>query len=186
MNLLNNLILMEIKYLLLPGYGNSGPEHWQTYFEKNLPNCSRISQKSWEKPICHDWVSAINESLNLQNLENVVIITHSLGGIALAHWATKYQVKIKAAMIVAPPDLDSPWQDLGLESFTPLPNEKISFPTLIVASTNDNWTSVERAKNFAQNWGSELIFIGNAGHINPASGYGHWPDGLILLKNWLE
>jgi predicted alpha/beta hydrolase family esterase len=29
-------------YLIIPGLGNSGPGHWQTYFEQVLPNCSHF------------------------------------------------------------------------------------------------------------------------------------------------
>ena len=51
----------------------------------------------------------------------------------------------------------------------------------MVASSNDPWVSPERAKYFANNWGSEFINIGNAGHINAASGYGRWEKGLEIL-----
>jgi uncharacterized protein len=177
---------MKINYLLLPGFGNSGSEHWQTYFEKILPNCKRIEQKSWEKPVCKDWLIAINEAIIKYPAESVVLISHSMGGIAIAHWAAKFGTKIKAAMIVAPPDLDFPWQDLGLETFAPIPMEKLPFKSLIVASTNDQWATIERSEVFAKNWGSDLIFIGNSGHINTASGFGEWKEGLRILENLIK
>jgi hypothetical protein len=33
----------------------------------------------------------------------------------------------------------------------------------------------------AQGWGSELMDLGEVGHLNPASGFGDWPlaDSLI-------
>ena len=34
----------------------------------------------------------------------------------------------------------------------------------------------------AKAWGAELVDIGNAGHINTASGYGEWPEGERLLQ----
>lgn len=37
---------METNYLIVPGYGNSAAEHWQTYFESVLPNSFRVQQKS--------------------------------------------------------------------------------------------------------------------------------------------
>ncbi len=104
-----------------------------------------------------------------------------MGGIAIAHWAREFNVKIKGAMIVAPPDLDNPWQDLGLESFTPIPLLPFPFSSVIIGSTNDNWATKERTEAFAKNWGSKLIFIGDAGHITAASGFGNWDEGLRLL-----
>lgn len=174
---------METNYLIIPGYGNSGAEHWQTYFETKLSNCARIQQKSWDKPLCNDWVKAINETVMQYNPETVVLVSHSMGGIAIAHWASQFNVKIKGAMIVAPPDLDNPFQDLSLESFTPIPIIKLPFPSVIVASVNDNWTTTARAQTFAENWGSQIIFIGNAGHINATSGYGQWNEGILILKS---
>ncbi len=174
---------MKINYLIVPGYGNSGPDHWQTFFEKTLPNCKRIEQKSWEKPICEDWLMAINQAIIKYPQESVVLISHSMGGIAIAHWAAQFGTKIKAAMIVAPPDLDNPWQDFGLKTFTPIPTQKLPFKSIVVASTNDQWASIETTKVFAKNWGSDLFFIGDAGHINSAIGYGEWNQGLEILKN---
>lgn len=170
------------RYLIIPGYGNSGPEHWQTYFESLLPNSFRILQKSWDKPLLNDWVDAINDSVMECNPETVVLVSHSMGGIAIAHWAKQFNIKIKGAMIVAPPDLDNPFQDLSLESFTPIPIEKLPFPSAVIASTNDSWATKERTQIFAENWVSKLIFIGDAGHINDASGYTNWDEGLAILK----
>lgn len=173
---------METNYLIIPGYGNSGATHWQTYFESVLPNSFRVQQKGWYKTLCTDWVNTINDAVMQYNPETVVLVSHSMGGIAIAHWASRFDIKIKGAMIVAPPDLDNPFQDLSLESFTPIPVTKFPFPSILVASTNDHWTTKERSQIFAKNWESKLIFIGAAGHINAASGYGKWDEGLKLLK----
>lgn len=175
---------MKTVYLILPGYGNSDGAHWQTFFEKMLPNVVRVHQKSWDKPVCEDWIETINEAVKMYDPTNVVLVSHSLGGIAIAHWAAKCKIKIKGAMLVAPPDLDAPWQDLGLESFAPMPLLTFPFPSVVVASTNDNWMFVDRSVFFAEKWGSKLLFIDNAGHINAASGYGKWQEGLDILKTY--
>lgn len=174
---------METNYLIIPGYGNSGSTHWQTYFENNLPNCSRIQQKSWEKPICEDWVENINKVVAQFDPETVVLISHSMGGIALVHWAKRFKTKIKGAMIVAPADVENPFADYPIDSFLPIPMLKLPFPSLLVASTNDNWATNERTQLFAENWGSKLLFIGDAGHMNATSGYGDWSEGITILKN---
>jgi uncharacterized protein len=169
-------------YLIVPGYGNSGPEHWQTYFENKLPRCVRIHQTNWDKPIMEDWVTNINKYVVQYDPETVVLISHSMGGIAIAHWANLYNHKIKGAMIVAPPDLENPFIELPIENFTPIPTTKLPFPSIVVASTNDYWATKERTTLFSQNWGSKLIFIGEAGHINADTGYTHWDEGLKILS----
>lgn len=170
------------QFLIIPGYGNSAPDHWQSYFERVLPGCARVQQKSWDKPEMVDWVNSIHNALMQHTPEETILITHSLGGIALAHWVQKYSIRIKGAMLVAPPDLEFPYQDLSLESFTPIPTSKFPFRSIVVGSSNDPWATMDRTKLFANNWGSELIFIGNAGHINVDSGHTRWHEGVQILR----
>ncbi len=170
------------KYFTLPGYGNSGSAHWQTYFESQLSNCQRIEQDSWDHPNLDAWVNRIEEVLQNEDLSHTILITHSLGGMALLHWVKRFNKTVKAAFIVAPPDLEIPYEDLGLGAIPPIPSSPLPFPSLVVGSTNDHWMSLERTQHFAQAWGSELVVLENAGHINGDSGYGQWDEGLELLK----
>jgi uncharacterized protein len=169
-------------YFIVPGLGNSGPEHWQTFFEKSGDNFKRIEQQEWEAPNCKDWIETIDKVISGYDLSTVILIAHSLGCCTVAHWAMRYNKKIKGALLVAPSDLEAPAYTFSAEGFSPIPESKINFPTIVVASENDPWVSLQRAKFFAANWGSELINIGNAGHINTASGYGEWDKGLTILK----
>lgn len=169
-------------YLIVPGLGNSGPEHWQTYFESTGDNFQRINQVEWDAPICDEWVETIDRKVASFDLDTVVLIGHSLGCSTIAHWAKKYQRQIKGALLVAPSDLEAPQYTFPAVGFAPIPLNKINFKTIVVASANDIWVSLERAKFFADNWGSEFINIGDAGHINVASGHTSWNEGLELLK----
>ena len=171
-----------VKFFTIPGYGNSGEDHWQSNFELELDNISRINQESWDHPICEDWVNEINKAVGGKDISETIIITHSLGGIALAHWANQYNKKIKGALIVAPPDLENPYEELNLGSFTPLPLKELPFPSILVCSSSDNWATLERSRLFAVSWGSRLIVLNNAGHINPDSGYNKWEHGLEILE----
>jgi predicted alpha/beta hydrolase family esterase len=57
---------------------------------------------------------------------------------------------------------------------------------MVVASSEDEYAPFERSKRFASAWGSEFVNIGAAGHINAASGYGPWPEGLRMLKDFVQ
>ena len=173
---------MKTIFYTIPGYGDSDSEHWQTYFETRLDNCQRIVQDNWTEPILGEWIERIDKTLNDKNLSDVILITHSLGGIALVHWVKKYGKVIKGALIVAPPDIDYPYEDLGLETFTPIPHINLPFPSILVCSSNDNWMNLERAKHFANSWGSELVILKNAGHVSGDDGFKYWDDGLEILK----
>jgi uncharacterized protein len=169
-------------YFIIPGLGNSGPEHWQTYFEKSGDRFQRINQKEWDAPDCADWVDAIDKAISNFDLSRVVLIGHSLGCVTIAHWANRYHKKIKGDLLVAPSDIENPVYTFPATGFAPVPTEKINFKTIVAASADDPWVSLDRAKFFAQGWGSDFIDIGKAGHINAASGFGEWKQGLEILK----
>ena len=69
----------------------------------------------------------------------------------------------------------------AVASFAPVPLERLPFPSIVVASSDDPYVSLERAEAFARGWGSRLVTIGAAGHINTDAGYGEWPEGRRLL-----
>jgi uncharacterized protein len=169
-------------YLIIPGLGNSGPAHWQTWFEQQLPNSKRIEQTEWDAPDLSDWLKAIDEAVAAYDPSTVVLIGHSLGCSTIAHWARHSGKIIKGALLVAPSDIEAPVYTFPATGFTPIPLGKIPFKTIVVASNNDVWVSAERARFFADSWGSDYINIGDAGHINADAGFGHWEEGMSILK----
>ena len=166
----------------MPGLGNSGPEHWQTYFQNSCDNFFRIEQQEWDAPTCEEWIETIDRKVSEFDLSNVVLVGHSLGCSTIAHWAKKYNKQVKGALLVAPSDLEAPQYTFPASGFAPIPLYKISFKTIVVASADDIWVSLDRAKFFADSWGSEFINIGKAGHINAASGHTNWDEGMSILK----
>ncbi|TPN86833.1 RBBP9/YdeN family alpha/beta hydrolase [Aquimarina algicola] len=173
-----------INYLIVPGLGNSGEEHWQTYLEKSGNNFYRIEQDEWDAPNCEDWIKRIDEKVQEFDLSTVVLIGHSLGCSTIAKWATVYQRQIKGALLVAPSDLEAPLYTFPAKGFDPIPKDEIKFKTIVVASSNDPWVSIDRAEYFSNNWGSEFVNIGDAGHINADSGFGNWKEALEILNQF--
>ncbi len=169
-------------YFIVPGLGNSGEQHWQSFFESTGDNFKRIQQQEWDAPDRADWVATVDKAISGYDPATVVLVGHSLGCLTIAHWAVQYGKKIKGALLVAPSDFEAPQYTFPATGFAPVPKEKINFPTIIVASTNDQWISLGRAQFFADNWGSEFINVGEAGHINTASGHYQWHEGLAILK----
>lgn len=56
------------------------------------------------------------------------------------------------------------------------------FPSIVVASADDPYSTLDSAKSCAESWGSRFINIGTAGHINSSSGLGNWREGFSLYK----
>ena len=169
-------------YFIVPGYGGSGPEHWQTYFENSQPNFKRIQQRDWEHPNIDEWAANVDKAIAGYDPQSVVLVAHSLGCLTVAEWAQRYNRKIKAALLVAPPDTAMINEKVDKTLFPESPMAKIPFRTTLVASTNDPWASIEKAELYSQQWGSEFVNIGTAGHINADSGLGEWEQGLEILN----
>jgi len=167
--------------IIHPGLGNSGPHHWQSIWERDY-GFLRVEQKEWETPTCSYWIETLNNTVNQFDPEKVVIVAHSLACTTVAYWAQKYNIVIKGALLVAPSDTEADTYPPGTSGFMPVPLFKLPFKSIVVASTNDYYVTLERAKLFAESWGSELINIGDTGHINVASGFGDWDEGLELLR----
>jgi hypothetical protein len=52
----------------------------------------------------------------------------------------------------------------------------------VVASNDDPYCSLERARHMARDWGSTFSVLGARGHVNSESGLGDWPEGLAMLE----
>jgi hypothetical protein len=38
----------------------------------------------------------------------------------------------------------------------------------------------------AEAWGSRFVNLGNVGHLNPAAGYGRWPQAEQFIREFAE
>lgn len=173
--------MFQSTILLIPGIGNSGLQHWQTIWGRRY-GFARVKQQDWETPACADWVSTLNSYVQQYDPDNLVLVAHSAACAALVHWVQQYNVKVKAALLVAPADAEAATFPAGATGFSPVPLIKLPFPSIVVASKNDQFVTLDRAQQFATAWGSDFVNIGDAGHINVASGYGEWDAGLEILE----
>jgi uncharacterized protein len=71
-------------------------------------------------------------------------------------------------------------------AFAFLPRDPLPFPSLLVASSDDPYCTMEEAVDLASAWGSQLVEAGAAGHINAASGHGPWPEGMMRFAGFLS
>jgi uncharacterized protein len=168
--------------LILPGLGNSGEKHWQTVWEQLYPSFIRVNQTNWDTPVCEDWITVIDDKIQEIGHENIILVGHSLACSTIGYWAEKYKTKIKGALLVALSDTEADTYPSGTTGFIPMPTTKLPFKTIAVTSDNDYYVTLERAKLFAENWGSKLVILNNLGHINGESNLGEWQFGLELLK----
>lgn len=178
---------METKLLILPGLGNSGEKHWQTFWHKKFENSIRIVQDNWDEPVREEWLERLNEEVAELN-EPTILVAHSLAVSLVLHWAkTNNNKNIVGALLVAPADVDSPEHTPDIiRNFAPMPIYTLPFPSIVVASENDPYASFERKQYFAQQWGSYFVNVGQQGHINSDSDLKYWEEGQLILQQLLS
>lgn len=169
--------------LIVPGLNGSGPEHWQTRWEALYPGHVRVVQRDWDHPRRDDWLAALDGALTVAG-GPVVLVAHSLGCALVAHAASRPSARVVvAALLVAPADVDSPARTPPeTRDFAPLPLRPLPFFATVVASEDDPYVTLERARAFAAAWGATFVDAGPRGHLNAASGLGDWPEGHHLLE----
>ena len=89
--------------IIIPGWRDSPPGHWQSLWAEQLPGAVRVQQDDWVSPLRQAWVSSITQTI-LAQPASVVIVAHSLGCIATAHLPPAASAHIVAALLVAPAD----------------------------------------------------------------------------------
>ena len=175
---------MECNVLTVAGLWNSGPQHWQTLWEARHPEWVRAPHRDWSNPARDEWVAELDAAI-AQCEGPPLLVAHSLGCIAIAHWAQSGSaLKVAGAFLVAPADVDADSYPVDKNGFAPLPLAALPFPTVVIASADDPFVSVERARRFAQAWGGAFAEIGNKGHVNGDSHLGQWDEGYQMLEQF--
>ncbi|MEQ1713333.1 MAG: alpha/beta hydrolase [Hyphomicrobium sp.] len=185
----------DVDILIIPGWSSSGPDHWQSRWERSLTTARRVEQDDWFKPSRDKWVASIAAAV-VNAARPPVLVAHSLGCAAVVHVAHKLPRGLVAgAFLVAPADVDlaASWPvtagyvfDRDHGGFAPLPRAALPFPSALVASQDDPYCSFERARELAYDWGAALVDGGQSGHINVSSGHGPWPEGLLRFGSFLK
>jgi predicted alpha/beta hydrolase family esterase len=178
---------MKCDILIVAGLWNSGPQHWQTHWERKYSKWQRVAHRDWNAPGRDEWVAELDAAIAACE-GRPILVAHSLGCMLVAQWAQwacaqgGSPLKIAGAFLVAPSDVEAPSYPAAVNGFAPIPMDRLLFPSMVVASTNDEYVTIERSRAFARAWGSKLVEIGDAGHINGDAGYGPWPEGERMLE----
>ncbi|HEY0857839.1 MAG TPA: alpha/beta hydrolase [Albitalea sp.] len=178
--------LRSSEVLLLPGWLDSDAAHWQSRWQA-VHGFRRVVQDDWLWPRRGDWMARLDEVL-LDELEPVALVAHSLGCQLVAAWAahTRQAHRVRAALLVAPPDTERDDTPPQLYNWRPIVRSTLPFASVVVASDDDPFCGAERALAMARDWGSMVVGLGARGHVNGESGLGDWPQGFDLLVQLVE
>ena len=170
-----------MQFLIVPGLGGSGPEHWQSRWERSYSGMTRVEQQDWHRPQREQWIGHLARAV--RTTPGAILIGHSLACAVIAHLAEREpDLPIAGALLVAPADVDA--EDCvsrQVREFAPMPVGRLPFPSIVASGTNDPHIAFERARYLAKVWGSRFVDAGPSRHINVAAGFGPWPEGERIL-----
>ena len=181
--------------VFVPGLRDYVPDHWQTLLAIKLAKtravCS-VTPLGRTDLSCARRVAAIQEVVERVK-GAITFVAHSGGVIALAHWAKQYRRSdIAGAVLAAPADLETPLpagypaiEELQSNGWLPIPRTNLGFPSVVAASSNDPLAALDRVEQLACDWNSDVMSLGDVGHLNPASGFGVWPKAESLIA-WFD
>jgi predicted alpha/beta hydrolase family esterase len=142
-------------------------------------------QADWDHPDRELWLHGLRRAIEAAD-GPVVVVAHSLACALVAHAASRWPAlaarRVRAALLVAPADVESPAHTPPeTRGFAPMPHARLPFPATVISSADDPFISIDRARAFAAAWGATFVDAGAIGHINAASDLGDWPAGRRAL-----
>lgn len=172
--------------LIVPGWTNSGSDHWQTRWEQKLTSARRVEQDDWDDVQHEAWTERLIEAVKAAT-KPVVLVAHSLGALLVVHAAPRLPAgKVAGAFLVTPPsEATIARLDPIDDAFIPVPRQPLPFPSVVIASRSDPYATYDEAKAYAEAWGSALSDAGDVGHLNTESGHGPWPEGLMRFAGFI-
>ena len=175
--------------LIVPGVGGSEYEHWQSWLQRGLMQCSRVEQKDWNHPVLVEWVAEFIRTIsNIQ--DDIEVVAHSFGcltSVAALNQHPELIKKIKKLILVAPANParfgeNGFARDSQSDYGAYFHQLSLNVPTVMLISENDPWLNFNDAKALAKSWKIKPVNLGQVGHVNVASGFGPFPE----IKQYLS
>ena len=174
--------------LFVPGLRDHVEDHWQTILARKIPGSHTVPPLERDKLSCEARVAALDAAYR-KLAGPVVLVAHSAGVMIAVHWARRHSPLIQGALLAAPADLEmrlpAGYPDLCAiygHGWLPIPRERLPFPAIVAASTNDPLATFERVEEYARDWGARLVNVGAVGHLNPAAGFGEWTQAEAFVS----
>ena len=187
---------MDVKkkksFLILHGWGGSGPEHWQTWLAGRLAAAGEAvrfpSLPDPDAPRLESWLNVLEKELAaLEPDTGQTVICHSLAVLLWLHYAERPMTRpVDLLLLVAPPGPST--RAPGIESFFPPPIHPAAVArsarvSRLICTAADPYCPEGAAAIYGKPLGLEVIKLPpEAAHINTDSGYGAWPQ----MAQWLN
>jgi predicted alpha/beta hydrolase family esterase len=174
--------------ILVPGLRGHVEDHWQTRLAAALPEARMVAPLGRTYPGLQSRVTLLDQAVR-DAAGPVILVAHSAGVLVTVHWAAQYSpTRVVGALLATPPVLAAALppeypsiDELRAHGWLPIPREPLPFPSIVAASSDDPLGNPVRLRSLAASWGSRVHDLGAVGHLNPASGFGDWPEAVELI-----
>lgn len=174
--------------VLVPGLRGPVEDHWQTRLAATVPGARTVPPLGRTDADLLARVALLDQVV-AQAPGPVVLVAHSAGVLVTVHWAARRgTTRVVGALLATPPVLDEelppeyPSLDrLRAHGWLPIPQGPLPFASTVAVSSDDPLADPVRVRHLAAAWGSRVHDLGAVGHLNPASGFGTWPEAVDLV-----
>ena len=171
---------MARSFLILHGYEGSGPDHWQSELARRLAAAGeRVAYPDLPDPFAPS-LAAWREALAAELRGGETVVAHSLACILwLHHCAAPVGPAAARVLLVAPPSPAGAPEPI--HPFFPVALDRAavaaaSEETRLVCSNDDPYCPEGAASLYGEPLGLPVDVLDGAGHVNPAAGFGPWPE----------
>ncbi len=185
--------MTDATVVLVPGLRGHVEDHWQTRLAATLPDVRTVAPLGRTQASLRARVTLLDRVV--ADVEGpVVLVAHSAGVLATVHWAATHAESnvagsnVVGALLATPPTFARPLpseypsiRQLRDHGWLPIPRRPLPFPSIVAASDDDPLGCPVRLRALAMAWGSRYHLLGSVGHLNPASGFGDWPEAQHLI-----
>jgi predicted alpha/beta hydrolase family esterase len=179
--------------VLVPGLRGHVEDHWQTRLAAAMPEARMVTPLGRTDAGLRARVTLLDQVVE-QVAGPVILVAHSAGVLVTVHWAAQYSpTRVVGALLATPPVLAAELppeypsiDELRAHGWLPIPRAPLPFPSIVAASSDDPLGNPVRLRSLAASWGSRVHDLGAVGHLNPASGFGDWPEATSLLAELLR
>lgn len=165
---------MSIKYLIVPGLGDSDACHWQSLWHCRL-HSARVGGPVWQECHIELWKEEILAML-AEMRAAPILVAHGYGCLAAVASARRAPNHIRGLFLVAPRRAHEYGNGDG----------RLAMPSRVMASASDPNLTLAEARAMAGFWGSDFVNVGPLGHVNSASGHGPWHMGWRSLRRFMR
>ena len=185
--------MSDATVVLVPGLRGHVEDHWQMRLAASLPGARMVTPLGRTNAGLRARVTMLDHVVQ-QVAGPVILVAHSAGVLVTVHWAAQYSpTRVVGALLATPPVLAAELppeypsiDELRAHGWLPIPREPLPFPSIVAASSDDPLGNPVRLRSLAASWGSPVHDLGAVGHLNPASGFGDWPEAVELIDQLRE